>query len=147
MLNKISPSKGSKKLRKRLGRGPSSFGGKCCRGSKGQKSRSGVALRGFEGGQTPLFRRLPKRGFNTENNLYIKVVNILRLNPLFESSGHKNIISIKQITDFLLLNKDKIRIKLIGCWSFNKNIIVEAHLVSKKLAFLMTKSKSQIVLI
>ena len=64
-LNQVSDNPGAKKRRKRVGRGASSGLGKTSgKGQKGQKSRSGVALAGFEGGQMPLFRRLPKRGFN-----------------------------------------------------------------------------------
>ena len=65
-LNSISPARGSKKEKKRVGRGSSSGWGKTSgRGQKGQKSRSGVAIKSFEGGQMPLYRRLPKRGFKS----------------------------------------------------------------------------------
>ena len=69
-LNQISDNKGSRKTKKRVGRGIGSGTGKTsARGHKGQKSRSGVAIKGFEGGQMPLYRRLPKRGFN---NIFAK---------------------------------------------------------------------------
>ena len=69
-LNELSNNPGSRKTRKRIGRGPGSGkGGTCGRGHKGQKSRSGISLLGFEGGQMPLYRRLPKRGFH---NLFRK---------------------------------------------------------------------------
>ena len=64
-LNELSDNSGARKNRKRVGRGPGSGTGKTAgRGMKGQKSRSGVSIKGFEGGQMPLYRRLPKRGFN-----------------------------------------------------------------------------------
>ena len=76
-LNEIAPREGSTKGRMRVGRGPGSGKGKTAgRGIKGQKSRSGVALGGYEGGQMPLYRRLPKRGFTKPNKLHYSVVNL-----------------------------------------------------------------------
>ena len=75
-LNSIKPAEGATKDAKRVGRGIGSGSGKTCgRGHKGQKSRSGVSIKSFEGGQMPLYRRLPKRGFNS-----IKKVNIGKIN-------------------------------------------------------------------
>ena len=80
-INELSPAEGSRKKRKRVGRGPGSGHGKtCCRGHKGQKSRSGGTVRpGFEGGQMPLHRRLPKRGFT---NIFRKEYAILNVEDL-----------------------------------------------------------------
>ena len=79
LLNQISDNPGAKKLRKRVGRGASSGLGKTSgKGQKGQKSRSGVALAGFEGGQMPLFRRLPKRGFNNIFRKKFREINLGR---------------------------------------------------------------------
>ena len=76
-LNELSPAKGSTKKRMRVGRGPGSGKGKMAgRGIKGQKSRSGVAIKGYEGGQMPLYQRLPKRGFNKPNRKSFAVVNL-----------------------------------------------------------------------
>jgi len=76
-LNELSPAKGSTKKRMRVGRGPGSGKGKTAgRGIKGQKSRSGVAINGYEGGQMPLYQRLPKRGFNKPNRKSYAVVNL-----------------------------------------------------------------------
>ena len=76
-LNELSDNPGATKKRKRVGRGPGSGTGKTAgRGMKGQKSRSGVAIKGFEGGQMPLHRRLPKRGFNNINSKRHAVVNL-----------------------------------------------------------------------
>jgi large subunit ribosomal protein L15 len=76
-LNELSDNPGATKKRKRVGRGPGSGTGKTAgRGMKGQKSRSGVAIKGFEGGQMPLHRRLPKRGFNNINTKRHAVVNL-----------------------------------------------------------------------
>ena len=85
-LNQISDNPGAKKLRKRAGRGASSGLGKTAgKGQKGQKSRSGVALAGFEGGQMPLFRRLPKRGFNNIFRKRFREVNLGRLQATIEA--------------------------------------------------------------
>ncbi|QYK42530.1 MAG: 50S ribosomal protein L15 [Paracoccaceae bacterium] len=76
-LNELSDNPGAAKKQKRVARGPGSGKGKTAgRGIKGQKSRSGVALGGYEGGQMPLYRRLPKRGFNKPNRLEFAVVNL-----------------------------------------------------------------------
>ena len=82
-LNSLNFKKSKKK--KRLGRGIGSRKGKTCgRGHKGQKSRSGVAIKSFEGGQMPLFRRLPKRGFKSFNNQVKKSVAIINLSKIQE---------------------------------------------------------------
>ncbi|MFQ5958408.1 MAG: 50S ribosomal protein L15, partial [Alphaproteobacteria bacterium] len=79
-LNELSDNPGARKPAKRLGRGIGSGKGKTSgRGHKGQKSRSGVAIKGFEGGQMPLYRRLPKRGFKNRFRKYFEVVNLDRL--------------------------------------------------------------------
>ena len=76
-LNELSDNEGATKKRKRVGRGPGSGTGKMGgRGIKGQKSRSGVAINGYEGGQMPLYQRLPKRGFNKPNRKSFAVVNL-----------------------------------------------------------------------
>ena len=79
-LNEIRDNEGARKKRMRVGRGPGSGKGKTAgRGVKGQKSRSGVAIGGFEGGQMPLYMRMPKRGFNNPNALKLAEVNLWRL--------------------------------------------------------------------
>ena len=87
-LHELQPAEGSRKERNRVGRGQGSGNGKTAgRGSKGQKARSGGGVRlGFEGGQTPLFRRLPKRGFQNINRKEYAVVNLETLNHLYSST-------------------------------------------------------------
>ena len=94
-LHELKPAEGSRKVRNRVGRGTSSGNGKTSgRGQKGQKARSGVGLRpGFEGGQTPLFRRLPKRGFTNINAKEYTLVNLDQLN-VFEDWHKKFLCSI-----------------------------------------------------
>ncbi|WPY00522.1 50S ribosomal protein L15 [Candidatus Trichorickettsia mobilis] len=84
-LNTLFNNPGAKKKSKRLGRGIGSGKGKTCgRGVKGQKSRAGVAIKGFEGGQMPMIKRLPKRGFRSLNSLKYQVLNIKDINALVE---------------------------------------------------------------
>src|SRR5579862_5739438 len=85
-LNELSPRAGSTKNRMRVGRGPGSGKGKTAgRGVKGQKSRSGVAIGGFEGGQMPLHMRMPKRGFNNPFALDLAEVNLWRIQKAIEA--------------------------------------------------------------
>ena len=85
-LNELSDNEGARKKRMRVGRGPGSGKGKTAgRGVKGQKARSGVALRGFEGGQMPLHMRMPKRGFNNPFALKLAEVNLWRLQKAIEA--------------------------------------------------------------
>ena len=103
-LNQLSDNRGARKARKRVGRGASSGLGKTSgKGQKGQKSRSGVALAGFEGGQMPLFRRLPKRGFN---NIFRKNYRELNLGKLQAAIDLKKLDITKLITAKVLINSE-----------------------------------------
>ena len=103
MLNTLINFKKKKISRKRLGRGIGSGTGKTSgRGHKGQKSRSGVSLKGFEGGQMPLYRRLPKRGFT---NIYKKNFNTINLVQIQSLIDKKKIDTKEEITQELLLKK------------------------------------------
>ena len=94
-LHELKPSEGSRKVRNRVGRGTSSGNGKTAgRGQKGQKARGKVRL-GFEGGQMPLFRRMPKRGFNNINRKEYAVVNLTELNK-FEDGA---VVSVAELTE------------------------------------------------
>jgi large subunit ribosomal protein L15 len=122
----------SKKIRP--GRGIGSGKGKTCgRGHKGQKSRSGVAIKSFEGGQMPLYRRLPKRGFNPINKSKVGKINIGKIQNFIESKKIK--ISDKINVDLLkrlkLINKKSNKIKILGSGKINEKINIEAHLISK----------------
>ena len=116
-LNEISPKEGSMKERTRIGRGIGSGKGKTGgRGVKGQKSRTGVSLKGFEGGQMPLYQRMPKRGFN---NPFKKTYATLTLARLQEAIDAKKIDAKKEITEELLVSSKVIRrvkdgVKLLG---------------------------------
>ena len=85
-LNELAPAEGATQTKKRVGRGPGSGKGKTAgRGIKGQKSRSGVAINGYEGGQMPIYQRLPKRGFNKPNRKKFAVVNLGLIQKFIEA--------------------------------------------------------------
>lgn len=111
-LNELRDNPGATKSRKRVGRGPGSGMGKMGgRGIKGQKSRSGVAIKGYEGGQMPLYQRLPKRGFNKPNRKSFAVVN-LGLIQKFVDAGKLD--AKAPITEDVLVESGLVRRKLDG---------------------------------
>src|SRR5688572_10583557 len=111
-LNQLAPAKGSRKKRKCLGRGIGSGKGKTSgRGGKGQTARSGVALHGFEGGQTPLYRRLPKRGFNKPNRKEYAEINLGELQTAIDA-GHLD--AKKDIDEAILVSSGVITKKRDG---------------------------------
>ena len=106
-LNQLSDNPGATKRRKRIGRGPGSGTGKMGgRGIKGQKSRSGVAINGYEGGQMPLYMRLPKRGFNNINAKTYAVVNLGLIQKFIDA---KKIDAKKPITEQALVESGLVR--------------------------------------
>ena len=129
-LNQIKDNKGSIKARKRIGRGIGSGTGKTSgKGHKGQKARSGVSIKGFEGGQMPIHRRLPKRGFNKHNR---KVYRILNLGDLQKVIDNGKIDIKKEINNSVILSsgviknlKDGIRILARGKITSKVNILVD----------------------
>ena len=111
-LNGISDNQGAAPSRKRVGRGIGSGMGKTGgRGIKGQKSRSGVAIAGYEGGQMPLYQRLPKRGFNKPNRKKFAVVNLGLIQKFVDA---KKLDAKKAITEDVLLESGVVRRKLDG---------------------------------
>ena len=111
-LNELRDNAGATRPRKRVGRGPGSGTGKTAgRGIKGQKSRSGVAIKGYEGGQMPLYQRLPKRGFNKPNRKKFAVIN-LGLIQKFVDAGKLD--ATAAITEDLLVETGVVRRKLDG---------------------------------
>ncbi len=129
-LNELKPAKGSRKKKKRVGRGPGSGHGKTSgRGHKGQKARSGSRLKPqFEGGQMPLQRRIPKRGFTNIFKKVYSVVNIGRLNEVFEEGS---VITPDLLIQRGLIKNDKYEIKILGDGDLTKRLTVQAHAFSK----------------
>ena len=129
-LNNISYTEGSKKKRNRVGRGTSSGSGKTSgKGHKGQKARSGYSRKaGFEGGQLPLFKRLPKRGFsNYEFKIKYAVINVEDLN-VFEESVE---VTPEILKDSGMIKNQLDGIKILGNGTLDKKLIVKAHSFTK----------------
>lgn len=128
-LHELQYTEGARKTRKRVGRGTSSGTGKTAgRGQKGQGARSGGGKKpGFEGGQTPLFMRLPKRGFTNFNKLEYAIVNLDQLNT-FEAG---TVVCPKALKEAGLIKKDLDGVKVLGNGTLEKAITVKAHKFSK----------------
>ena len=123
-LSELRPAEGSRHKRKRVGRGPGSGWGKTAgRGEKGQKSRSGYSRhQGFEGGQMPLIRRVPKRGFHNLFRTEYATVNLGRLNELEGDS-----FSVESLLAAKVVRKLKAGLKILGDGEVTRAITVEAH--------------------
>jgi len=123
-LQELQPSEGSRHTRHRVGRGASSGWGKLSkRGQKGQKARSGGGVRlGFEGGQTPLFRRIPKRGFTNINRKEYAIINLDDLN-VFEDGA---VVAAADLIEAGLVKKEKSGIKVLGNGELERKLTVKA---------------------
>ena len=122
------------KKKLRVGRGIGSGKGKTCgRGVKGQKSRSGVAIKAFEGGQMPLYRRLPKRGFNPINRTNIAIMNLEKIQSFIDNKKIKSSekINTELLIKLKLINKNTQKLKLLGSGEIKEKIIIEVDLISK----------------
>ena len=123
-----------KKTKIRVGRGIGSGKGKTSgRGVKGQKSRSGVAIKSFEGGQMPLYRRLPKRGFNPIGKKNIAILNLNKIQSYIDKKNIKSgdTINANLLKKLKLINKNSIKLKILGSGEIKDKINVEADLASK----------------
>ena len=129
ILGNLKVPKGAKKRKKIVGRGDGSGHGKtACRGAKGQKSRSGGKVRrGFEGGQMPLYRRVPKRGFTSRSREKIVVINIEKLNCFKDGS----VVNLEHLIEKGLLKSQNALIKVLGRGELKKKLKVRAHSFSK----------------
>ncbi|MEH7300501.1 MULTISPECIES: 50S ribosomal protein L15 [Neobacillus] len=124
-LHELKPAEGSRKERKRLGRGIGSGQGKTAgKGHKGQNARSGGGVRlGFEGGQTPLFRRLPKRGFTNVSRKEYAVVNLDALNRFEEGTE----VTPELLIETGVVSNEKAGIKILAKGNVEKKLTVKAH--------------------
>ncbi len=129
-LHNLKPAKGATKKRKRIGRGQGSgYGGTAGKGHKGAKSRSGYKMkRGFEGGQTPLQRRIPKRGFKNPNRVEYVAVNIGRLQEIVDTYNMTE-ISPESLREKRIIKRND-RIKILGKGELNACIQVTSHAAS-----------------
>ena len=141
-LNTTSALK-SKKIRP--GRGIGSGKGKTSgRGHKGQKSRRGVAIKSFEGGQMPLYRRLPKRGFNPIKSIDIAKINIGNIQSHIDNKKIKasEIINIELLKKNKLINKNSQKLKILGSGDLKDKIILEVDFISKSAKTKLDKTGS-----
>jgi len=128
-LSSLKPPKGATKKTKRIGRGEGSYGKTAGRGNKGQRSRSGGRVRpGFEGGQMPLARRLPKRGFV---NIFKKEYSIINIRDL-DRLEDKGVVDAHVLIKEKRIKKKKGGVKVLGVGDIKKALTVKAHKFSKK---------------
>ena len=138
------------KKKTRVGRGIGSGKGKTSsRGHKGQKSRSGVAIKSFEGGQMPLYRRLPKRGFKSLNKNNIAILNLSKIQNILDKSANdiKNNFDLKTLKAKKLINKKFFKLKILGSGEIKKNIEISANYVSKQALSKIEKAGGKINII
>ena len=131
-----------KKKKIRVGRGIGSGKGKTSgRGVKGQKSRSGVAINSFEGGQMPLYRRLPKRGFNYFGKLNIAIMNLNKIQSFIDKKTIKSgeTINTELLKKLKLINKNSQKLKILGTGEIKDKVNIEADLISKSAQEKLTK--------
>ena len=118
----------------RVGRGIGSGKGKTSgRGVKGQKSRSGVAIKSFEGGQMPLYRRLPKRGFNPIDKINVAIMNLEKIQSFIDQKtiNSNDMINAELLKKLKLINKNSQKLKILGTGEIKVKINIEADLISK----------------
>ena len=149
-INQLKPSKTSFKKRKRVGRGSGSGLGKTSgRGVKGQKSRSGVSINGFEGGQMPLYRRLPKRGFNYPNKIKVGKINLGQIQLFIEKKriNKSDKINLDLLKKLKIVNKNTSKLKILGSGELKEKLNIEAHLLSESAKLKLEKIGSAIQLL
>lgn len=148
-LNELADNKGATKNRKRVGRGIGSGKGKTAgRGHKGQKSRSGVSIKGFEGGQMPIHRRLPKRGFTNANRVEFEVINTGALQQAIDA---KRIKESDTLTEALLREKGLVRqsknaVKLLAKGELKAKLKLEVTKASKSAIAVVEKAGGSVKL-
>jgi len=134
----------------RVGRGIGSGKGKTSsRGHKGQKSRSGVAIKSFEGGQMPLYRRLPKRGFKSLNKNITAILNLSKIQNILDKSKNsiKNNLDLKILQENKFVNKKFTKLKILGTGEIKKNLEISAHFASKQALSKIEKAGGKISII
>ena len=134
----------------RVGRGIGSGKGKTSsRGHKGQKSRSGVAIKSFEGGQMPLYRRLPKRGFKSLNKKNVAILNLSKIQNIYEKNKNeiKANLDLNVLKDKRIINKKYIKLKILGTGELKDKIDITAHFASKEAQKKIEKAGGKLSLI
>ncbi len=143
-LSNLQPAVGSNKKKRRIGRGPGSGkGGTSTRGHKGAKSRSGYKKKiGFEGGQMPLQRRVPKFGFKNINRVEYKAINIKVIDELATNKGLDK-VTLADLMQAGMIRKNQL-VKVLGVGTMSKKVDVEAHAFSKKAEEIITAAGGSI---
>ena len=134
----------------RVGRGIGSGKGKTSsRGHKGQKSRSGVAIKSFEGGQMPLYRRLPKRGFKSLHKNNTAILNLSKVQTMLDKAENnlKDIIDLKSLKEKKLINNKYLTLKILGTGDIKKSVQISAHYASKQALIKVEKAGGKITII
>ena len=134
----------------RVGRGIGSGKGKTSgRGVKGQKSRSGVAIKSFEGGQMPLYRRLPKRGFKSLSKKNMAILNLSKIQNIFEKNKNdlKSPLDLKYLKENKLINKKYSKLKILGSGEIKIKLDITAHFASKQAQEKITKAGGKLNII
>ncbi len=134
----------------RVGRGIGSGKGKTSsRGHKGQKSRSGVAIKSFEGGQMPLYRRLPKRGFKSFKKDKIAILNLSKIQTIFDKKKNnlKGNLDLKILKEKKLVNKKFAKLKILGSGEIKNSIEISAHFASKEASKKIEKAGGKLSII
>lgn len=144
-LNNLTPAAGSVKVAKRVGRGPGSgLGGTSTRGHKGAKSRSGYSKKiGFEGGQMPMQRRLPKFGFKNINRVEYKAINLSTLQALADAKNLEK-IGLIELHEAGFINKTML-VKILGNGTLTSKLTVEANAFSKSAEEAITNAGGSVV--
>jgi len=147
-LNTLLAQPGAKKNPKRIGRGTGSGLGKTAgKGHKGQRARSGVAIKAFEGGQMPITRRLPKRGFKSINRFEMNVINLGDLDGFIKAGrlDHAHITKAKLI-ELGIVKKYTLPLKLLAKGEFNYSSTIEVDFASKQAIEIVNKNGGKVVL-
>ena len=148
-LNELKDNPGSRRSRTRVGRGIGSGKGKTAgRGHKGQKSRSGVAIKSFEGGQMPLYRRLPKRGFNPLKKEKIAILNLDKIQKFIENKkiSQDSKINIETLKKANIVNKSFNKIKILGSGDIKNKINLNVDFISESAKKKLEKAGGTITL-
>jgi large subunit ribosomal protein L15 len=149
-LNEIRDNKNAIKDRKRIGRGIGSGTGKTSgKGHKGQKARSGVAVKGFEGGQMPIHRRLPKRGFTNINRVTFTEINLNKIEEMISTNkiDPKKAINSQYLLELGLIKKINSRVKILAKGIIKNKINIEVSAVSSKAKELIEQVGGSVTLI
>ena len=119
------------------------------RGHKGQRSRSGVAIKSFEGGQMPLYRRLPKRGFKTLDKKNMAILNLSKIQNIYEKNKNefKSSLDLKSLKDKKLINKKYLKLKILGTGELKTKIDITADFASKQAQEKITKAGGKLNII